>query len=770
MMSARSTLFRLLEFCERRSYVVLSTVAAVTIVFAVFALRIEIDPEVLRLLPQDAEVTAKIERNAGKAKDINYLLILLSASDPFTLEGLRAMDEATRTLDSLEPTTGTISPLNLVTFEHGASGPVFRTLSDNGLAPATAEELREYRQRVLSDPIARELVVSDDGKSLALIVAVTIQESYRDFLADVSAVVSDLEQYYTVRLAGWIPLHETTRRYIVHDPPKLVAVAIFATMAILFLAFRTLRAILLPMLTVSLAVTLTLGSMSMLGIPLTAMGVVVPALLFALCNSYGVHILNEYYRGNSSRGAASTVTESILRVSRTVVIACLTTALGFASLMFTSIPRMRELGLFACIGVLLSGVLALVLYPAILVHLQTPQRRYNERVRSGALTRLVRLLGIFITRFRFVVVASLVLLIIPTGIALKNLRFETNYTSYYRESEVPIQDNRFYMEHFGSFVTLNITLSAPSDTVQYFADPEVLRQVAEFESRLRADKDVSSVTSFVTYLKAMMLATSGEFELPESRGPAMFLLRAANMLNGAAREFVRTYIGDGFDKLTISIAVFDGDKRWFLTESGLRALVARIEQSANSTLPDGTTHETWSWGLVALELSKLLTRDQSISTAIAAAFVLLVSSLAFRSIRYGLLALIPMASGVALTFIFLWVASIPLDILTIMFTSIAIGVGVDDSVHLLMQFRFDESRSLSGALERAGRPIILTSVAIIVGLLATTFSKFVPVIRFGVIMAFSMLATTLGALIILPAILAVVSRPSPNRSRTGVMQ
>jgi predicted RND superfamily exporter protein len=109
----------------------------------------------------------------------------------------------------------------------------------------------------------------------------------------------------------------------------------------------------------------------------------------------------------------------------------------------------------------------------------------------------------------------------------------------------------------------------------------------------------------------------------------------------------------------------------------------------------------------------------------------------------------------------MWALNIPFDVLTIMFSSVAIGVGVDDSIHLLIQYRrfrrLDSKSSgeaLSLALERAGRPILLTSISIIAGLQALAFSSFLPVLYFGMLISIALLATTFGALVILPVFLS----------------
>ncbi len=130
--------------------------------------------------------------------------------------------------------------------------------------------------------------------------------------------------------------------------------------------------------------------------------------------------------------------------------------------------------------------------------------------------------------------------------------------------------------------------------------------------------------------------------------------------------------------------------------------------------------------------------------------------MAFRSIKLGLFSLIPIFTGIMLTISIMTLVKIPFDVVTVMFTSVAIGVGIDDSIHLIIQYRHQQG-NIAQALSMAGRPILLTSASLIAGLLVLLLSSFLPVVYFGLLISLVLVTTTLGALIILPAILSLSS-------------
>ena len=166
--------------------------------------------------------------------------------------------------------------------------------------------------------------------------------------------------------------------------------------------------------------------------------------------------------------------------------------------------------------------------------------------------------------------------------------------------------------------------------------------------------------------------------------------------------------------------------------------------------------------MVALELSETLIKDQIKSVIISALLILLLTSITFRSIKFGLFSLVPMLTGIMLNFIIMAFLDIPLDVVTIMFSSVAIGVGVDDSIHLIIQYRRqagifhkDKKKILEHTLKTAGRPILLTSISLVAGLLVLAFSSFMPIVYFGILVSLALTTTTIGALIILPALLSL---------------
>ena len=137
--------------------------------------------------------------------------------------------------------------------------------------------------------------------------------------------------------------------------------------------------------------------------------------------------------------------------------------------------------------------------------------------------------------------------------------------------------------------------------------------------------------------------------------------------------------------------------------------------------------------------------------------MLLIASAAFRSLRFGLLTLLPLVTAIMFTFVVMAAAGIPFDVLTISFAGVAIGVGVDDSIHFLLHYRRaarrDPDTAVEVAMQHAGRAILITTAAIVAGLLALAVSRFLPVVYLGMLISITLIGATFGTLVLVPPLL-----------------
>ena len=761
----------LARFVARRGGAVLAGVALVTAAAAWQTARIGVDANIAGLLPQDSETRRLIEDYGDSSAASELLVVGLGHPELLSLERLRQAGEIDRSIARLPEVVGSVTPFNVRTFERQDGRLVLTPLADGGAAPSGEAAAAEFARRREAAPDVLSALLNPDIAALSMVYSVAVQEDYGDFLTRVRAILAEQASGLSTALGGWLPLYEATRRYITGEVPLLSALAAFITLLVYLLSFASLRAVVLPMVTICTALLWTFGLMSLTGVPLSMASLMLPPLIFALGSSYSIHLLHRYFstaRVRGPRAAANgaplaraaralrgvEVARATAGVSQTIMLASLTTAAGFASLLLSGMQRLREFGLFAALGIVICALITMLVYPAVLARLPLPERRQRERLASGWLAALVARLRRVVPRRPLGVYAFLALLAGALAVSAANLSYQTDVAGFFRGSVAAVEDNRLLVRRFGSYVDLNMTVAAPRS--HGLPSAELLRQVDRFATEMSEHPDVSHVTSITAYAHSLNQVLTGVRGYPDNRAVEQLfqrLLALAASEHGELSGLLDLERG----RVTTRIWVRDGATGWLLSEAEMNGLVAYVQDAARNIFSAQAEPALWGWSMVTLRVAELLTREQFTSTALSALLVLVITSAAFRSLRFGLLTLLPLVTAIMVTFVVMAVAGIPFDVLTISFAGVAIGVGVDDSIHFLLHYRRaarrDPSTAVEVAMQHAGRAILITTAAIVAGLLALAASHFLPVVYLGMLISITLIAATFGTLVLVPPLL-----------------
>jgi len=760
---------RILHFSCRYSLPVILATALVTLAFGWLASRLRVNPDVESLIPENAAVRQLMNRYRQGELSGEYLVVAVSSPEPFQLAGLAAYGEALDRLEELPELEAGITPFNLVTFEKKSTRLATVPVAPERRAPRTAEELEIFRRRLSATPYAANLVVSRDLTVLAAYFRAAPIKDFSSLMLQVRKITAPLDRHYRCYLSGSIPFVERTGIYLSRDLAVLFGAGVVLILLFYFLAYRTLRGVLLPFLVVLVGTVWSLGLMSALGFTLTLLNIVTPPLLLTVGSSYGIHILNQYYRGSAARGKYWLV-GALEEVSGTILWASLISVIGFASLVVTNIRQVREFAVVTSFGTVSCALLALFFFPAVLSRLPPPGRRQARRVRAGLLSGMLLRLSRFTVRRRWPIVGGLAACALAFALSLPHIQSDTDTIGYFPRSDRVVQDMYFLTGKLGGFDELNLSLLAPEGEEGYFLRPEVLARVDALERSLAAIPDICYAVSFASYVRFLNQVASGQDRIPETRAPILLLSRIVRALAAerGGNNPVAGLANEDFSRLTLSFRIYNSRTGKFINEQRLRDLLAGMKPIISSGLPSEVRAELWGMGLQYLSLSDLLRSNLVRSFGMSVLLVLGVAVLTFRSLRYGLLTIVPLVTGMMLNFLLMALARIPLDMTTIMVSSVAVGMGVDDAIHFILSYRRrrarvagDPSRAAAVTLVVTGRPIFLTSLSIVAGLSVLALASFRPIVYFGVLVVFTLAATCASTLIVLPALLALL----PGKSR-----
>jgi predicted RND superfamily exporter protein len=166
----------------------------------------------------------------------------------------------------------------------------------------------------------------------------------------------------------------------------------------------------------------------------------------------------------------------------------------------------------------------------------------------------------------------------------------------------------------------------------------------------------------------------------------------------------------------------------------------------------------------ALRFSDQLLKDQNNSQWLAYLLVFIIASIAFISFYRGFLTLIPVAVAIMMNYIFMYLLNIPFDMVTVSFASVAIGAGVDDAIHFLLEYtnlrkenpNLNTKQIINQTIRTTGRPIVLTTISIVLGMMMLTFASYLPIKYFGLLMSIALMNSMLATILILPSTIIMV--------------
>ena len=452
--------------------------------------------------------------------------------------------------------------------------------------------------------------------------------------------------------------------------------------------------------------------------------------------------------------------------------AFLSTVVGFLSLCVTDIRQTREFAVTASFGSLACAFLALYFLPALHTFLKPLPRRPAPR--RGFATAM-RAIARFSFRFPAVVLALLAAVVILFGVTWPFLIFNTDTSSYYPQNDRVLRDTYAIYAKAGGYDTISVSFDAPPGATGYFLDTGALQRVEAAERALRALPDISYSLSLPDLLRSINIAATGKDELPTNKAIITMFSRLLVVAGGssASGAILGNLTNRDFTRLTISFRVFNSATGHYMDEARFRTLLASMHKVLDDT-PTGAKPVLWGDMIRILSFADSLRRSLFISMAISVISILALTMFVFRSFLHGLYPLVPLAAGLLLNFSLMAILGIPLDMTTIMVSNIAIGVGVDSAIYLVIQYRRELARSPrdpSEALQRTlalmGRPVLLSSLSIVAGLLVFITASFRPVLYFGLLVLFTLLATTGGTLLTLPTLLGIDTRVRLARAKVS---
>lgn len=718
-------------------------------------LRLEVDPSVHRLLPEGDDERRFYDRARELFGSDQFILLSVESptGDVFASDFLTRLQRLGEALAEVEGVHHVLSLANALHVESRDDdiyiGPFFEEV------PAAPADLDALRARVRGHPVYGHTLVSEDQRSTAVLVrfdAMSDREFVRRGLGEeVAAVAAHEVPGAEVLVTGPAHVKAHLSHQILAEMAFILPGVLGFSSLLAFLAFRSARGVLLPQLTIGIALVWTLGTLGWSGEPFNLVSNIVPPLVMTLGFAATIHVLSEYYEMLHQQPARdreenrATVERVLEEMGLTIAVNGFTTMLGFLSLLTSSVTAIREFGTWSTLGVGALTWLCLTALPAALVLLGPPRRLPRPAGDETRVDRFVERLARFDVRNRRrILIASFALLVV-CGIGVARIQISTGLVEQFFEDS-PIRSTfETVSRRYGGLNTLFVVVEADEDGA--FAQPENLREIEALQKWIARQPQVGHAASLVDPLILLnrALADDPGAGLPEREGQARQLLLFAG-------DELREGFVDARER-TVNVLV-----RTHLTESAeVRKLLERIEGRL-AELPRRLAGRVTGDAVLLHHTVDDIARGQleSLGTALLTIYLTLAALL--TSFRIGFYALVPNVLPLALFYGVLGLLGVPLNLSTSLIGAITLGIAVDDTVHYFARFAIEarrlgnEAAATVRTMRMLVRPVTFTTIAVCLGFLVLTSSELRYQFQFGLLSAFTLASGWLFELTLSPAL------------------
>ncbi|MEN8135909.1 MAG: efflux RND transporter permease subunit [Thermodesulfobacteriota bacterium] len=737
----------------------------ITAVFGSQLPHITKDNSVDKMLPDGdplLEYTSEIEDVFGSDE---FLIVAVESQYPYSFETVAKLVRMTDQFESIPGIIEVVSPTNTKNIMGRAGVLDSEPLIDEGNIPNTPEALKGYRQAIQSKVIFRGSIISGDGQAFGFVLRLEKDPDKAEIFAAVKDVVDQQQGPENIYFSGSPAINIQVGKYMAKDMGRFLPLVIAIILSIFGFRFRSIRGTIFPLLALFLPVIWTLGLMAMLRIPISVIGTMLPTILIAIGSSYSMHILHQYYEdAPGEKERTDFMSEVLEHIGPTIILAGITTAVGFASLMLNDTRILREFGLFSAFGILASMLVSLTFLPACLALFPLPRQKSINRIKGRGLSFLLQKTALFNSHKKYSAIIIGLCLIIVALAAYPRLFIETNAINFFKENDVVRQTIGRVSTQFGGTIPIRTVIDAQEEDA--ILEPETLRQMEALQRYLENFDRVGKTISIVDMIKNMNMAIhEGDpsyHELPETKRAAqqyLFLYSLASEPD----EF-KSLINYSNSMATIIARLKQVDEaNEPLGTKGTRHILEEVQEYIDREFDPGLKVTPTGRAQNIVRTSDYIVKGLLKSIITATIFIFIISALVFRSAVAGLLSILTVSVALVLNFGVMGWLGIPLDIATTLISSIAIGIGVDDSIHFILRYKratkegdTNPDQATITTVNSAGQPILNTSLALILGFSALCVASFKPVIYFGSLTALSMVTTTIGALFILPAVITVI--------------
>lgn len=703
--------------------ILLAAITALSI-FGLF--NIKMDNSIESWFMDGAEIKKANDEFTSRFGNNDYVAFLIEAEDVFAPEALSQIRDFGDTLAKELPFAQKVTSIAEMEFTWAEDDEIIIDNLVPSEIPQDPAEIELIREKAFSKSFLVNRLFTDDSKLTWLFVELSpFPKEWKGEYSDepinlVGKTVLNLVRNHsydklTIKPTGMPVMAVEDIEFGEKEMGKLFLISIIISILLLIVLVRSVRGIIIPLITTFISIIIIFGFMGILGIKVNASIMTVPAFLgYAVSIGYSIHIYNHWYRNFKLTGKRKeSVITALKETGWPLLFSALTTTGSLLSFYFIMLRPLQWLGVTSAALIFVIYIVVLILNPCLL----SIGKDSKEKAKSE--TRALKTDRYFTGLAKWVFNNSLPIIIIYfilTGLAIYGMtKVEINLSSkktyglkvdfirrFYEIAETPI----------GSFLSYDLTLKF-DDGVEAAKDPEVLKKFEDFIETVKKRENSKRVSSILDIVKDMNQLLNEDdpdyYKIPDNQSIISEILFLYELSGGT--ELLK-WVSSDYSTIRLMVELGDMDTKAIISDLDF------LKAEAKKLFPEATCSITGSMAEYAA-LNQYISAGQIKSLAIALCVIMVLLMLSFRSIKLGLIGMIPNITPALAVGGIMGFSGITLDFVTVTMVPMILGLAVDDTIHFLSHAKEgyletgEYRESIFSTFRKTGRSLFMTSIIII---------------------------------------------------------
>ena len=737
-------------------------IASLTVFMANKGKEAKLSYTMAKLLPENHEVSIDYNNFLQKYGDQNIFVIAVEDSLLTNYEHLNAWKTLSDKIKTISGVEKIVSITNVPILSKDVEKKQFVANQWYSESFKNQNKLNKALDLFNKQPFYYNLINSRDNKITTLIISLEnkiIKSSDREILI---FTIKDLVDTYsnefnaTPHYSGLPYIRTVDSLKIKKEISLFIFLTLLITSLILFLFFRSFKAVISSMLVVILGVVFSFGTMSLFGYEISLLIALVPPVIIVIGIPNCIFLINKFhneFKRTKSKEIALQI--MIQKIGNITLLTNLTTASGFAAFILTNSETLQEFGVVASLNILFIFLLSLLIIPIFFSFASPPQKRHTKHLDKIWVKKLVSYLGYLVQHKRELIYYSTAILLIVGFFGIINIKTTGNLTDDLPKDQMLYKDLKFLEKNFGGVMPLEVMVNTKKKNG--LLKSYNLRKMEQLEKVLSTYPEFSKPSSYIDVVKyskqAFYNGDTSFYSLPNSQEQRMIL----SYFNNSSTNFgIGNLLMDSLkQEARISLRIAD------ISTSKMDSIFEHLTPQINKIF-DNEKYDVTVTGttIVFLNGTKFLLRNLILSLFLVIVLISIFMAWMFNSFRMVVVSILPNLIPLFLTGAIMGYFGIALKPSTILVFSIAFGISVDDTIHFLAKYRqellvnnWNIRKSVFSALQETGVSMFYTSVVLFFGFFIFVASDFGGTIALGLLVSITLMIAMLSNLLLLPALL-----------------